>query len=188
MARADSACRVRAESSLPEPGAPVTRMRAFVGATRSIGLAQLVHGRRMADDPARLDRAGAQILDLALEARGLERAVGDEHEPVGLERLLDEVVGAGLDGRDGGLDVAVARDHHHRQVRMLLLDDVEHLQPVEPAALQPDVEEDEVGPPRFDRGERLVGGAGGARAVALVLEDAGHELADVGFVVDDQNV
>ena len=25
-------------------------------------------------------------------------------------------------------------------------------------------------------------------AVALVLEDSGHELADVGFVVDDQNV
>ena len=36
LARADSACRVRARSSLPEPGAPVTRMRAFVGATRSI--------------------------------------------------------------------------------------------------------------------------------------------------------
>jgi hypothetical protein len=32
------------------------------------------------------------------------------------------------------------------------------------------------------------GGAGGARPVALVLEDSGHELADVGFVVDDQNV
>ena len=142
-------------------------------------------GIELRDNPARLDGTGAQVLDLALEARGLERAVGDEHEPVGLERLLDEVVGAGLDRRDGGLDVAVARDHHHRQVRMLLLDDVEHLQPVEPAALQPDVEENEVGPPRLDRGERLVGGAGGARAVALVLEDSRHELADIGFVVAD---
>ena len=36
LARADSACRVRAASSLPEPGAPVMRMRALVGATRSI--------------------------------------------------------------------------------------------------------------------------------------------------------
>ena len=94
LARADSAWRVRAASSLPEPGAPVTRMRALVGATRSIGLPELVHGRRMADDPARLDGARAQVLDLALEARGLERALGDEHEAVGLERLLDEVVGA----------------------------------------------------------------------------------------------
>ena len=30
--------------------------------------------------------------------------------------------------------------------------------------------------------------AGRARAVALVLEDAGHELADVGLVVDDQDI
>ena len=43
-------------------------------------------------------------------------------------------------------------------------------------------------PPRLDRGERLVGSAGRAGAVALVLENAGHELADVGLVVDDQNV
>ena len=68
------------------------------------------------------------------------------------------------------------------------LHDVEHLQPVEPAALQPDVEEDQVRPARLDRGQRLVGGAGRARAVALVLEDAGHQLADVGLVVDDQDV
>ena len=37
-------------------------------------------------------------------------------------------------------------------------------------------------------GQRLVGGAGRAGAVALVLEDARHQLADVGLVVDDQNV
>ena len=76
-----------------------------------------------------------------LQPRGFERAVGDQHQPVGLERLLDEVVGAALDRRDRGLDVAVAGDHHHRHIGVLLLDGVEQLQAVEPAALQPDVEE-----------------------------------------------
>ncbi len=38
--------------------------------------------------------------------------------PVGLERLLDEVVGAALDRGDRRLDVAVARDHHDRQFGM----------------------------------------------------------------------
>ena len=35
------------------------------------------------------------------------------------------------------------------------LDAVEQLQPVEPAALQPDVEEQQVRPARRDRGERV---------------------------------
>ena len=71
---------------------------------------------------------------------------------------------------------------------MLLLHGVEQLQPVEPAALQPDVEEHEARPPGRDRGERVVGVARGAREIALVLQDAGHQLADVGFVVDDEDV
>ena len=48
--------------------------------------------------------------------------VGDQEQPVGLERLLDEVVGAALDRRDRGFDIAVAGDHHHRQFGMLALD------------------------------------------------------------------
>ena len=95
-------------------------MRAFVGATRSIVCRSWLTAGEWPTIRLAWRERGAQVLDLALEARGLQRAVGDEHQPVGLERLLDEVVGAGLDRRDGGLDVAVARDHHHRQVRMLL--------------------------------------------------------------------
>ena len=111
-----------------------------------------------------------------------------EHEAIGLERLLDVVVGAALDGGDGGLDVAVAGDDHDGQIGIGALDDGEHLEPVEPAALQPDVEDDELRPALLDDAKRLVAVARQARAVAFVLEDAGHELADVGLVVDDQDV
>ena len=114
-------------------------------------LAQLADRRRAADQRRRHRRQLLELLDLALEPRGFQRAVGDQHQPVGLERLLDEVVGAVLDGGDRGLDIAVAGDHHHRQFGMLLLDGVEQLQAVELAALQPDVEEDEVRPARGDR-------------------------------------
>ena len=79
-------------------------------------------------------------------------------------------------------------DHHHRQIRMLRLDEIEHLEAVEPASLQPDVQEDEVRTPRLDGGQGLVGRSGRARAVAFVLQDAGHEFANVDFVVDDENV
>ena len=111
-----------------------------------------------------------------------------QHQPVGLERLLDVVVGAALDGGDGGLDVAVTGDDHHRQVRVRLLDDVEHLESVEAAALQPDVENDELRPALLDGLQGLVGIARQARAVPVVLQDAGDHLADVRFIVDDQDV
>ena len=71
--------------------------------------------------------AGAQLVDLALQPRGLQRALGDQDQPIGLERLLDEVVGAELDRRHRGLDVAVAGNHHHRHVAVLLLDDLQQL-------------------------------------------------------------
>ncbi len=41
---------------------------------------------------------------------------------------------------------------------------------------------------RLDRGEGLVGILGRPRAVAFVRQNAGHDVADVGFVVDDQNI
>ena len=71
---------------------------------------------------------------------------------------------------------------------MRLLDDVQHLQPVEAAALQPDVENDELRPALLDGLEGLVGIARQARAVPVVLQDAGDHLADVRLIVDDQDV
>ena len=132
LARPDRAWMLRAASSLPAPDGPTIRMRLLVGATFSM----VWRSWLIADDCPTSDGRHAatscfELLDLALEPRVLQRAVGDQHQPVGLERLLDEVVGAALDRRHGGLDVAVAGDHHDRQVRMLALDRIEQLQPVE---------------------------------------------------------
>ena len=43
-------------------------------------------------------------------------------------------------------------------------------------------------PARVDRRHRLIRIARHARAMTLILQDAGDELADVLFVVDDENV
>ena len=108
-ARLTVAWMVRAVSSLPAPDGPDDQDAAVGRRDLVDGLAQLVASRRAADQRRRMRRELLELLDLALEARGLERAVGDQHQPVRLERLLDEVVGALLDRRDRGLDVAVAR-------------------------------------------------------------------------------
>ena len=104
-------------------------------------LAQLAHRRGVAEQFGIGSGATLQFLVLALEPRGFERPADDQDQPVGLERLLDIVIGAALDGRDGGFDIAVARDDDDRQFGMLLLDDVEEIEPVELRSLQPDVED-----------------------------------------------
>ena len=99
---------VRAASSLPEPGAPVIITRALVAAMRSISGAQLHDRGGVADDPARLHRLRLQLLDLAFQPRSFERAIRHEHEPIGLEGLLDEVVGAAPDRGYRRFDIAMA--------------------------------------------------------------------------------
>src|SRR5271170_2422390 len=71
---------------------------------------------------------------------------------------------------------------------MVLLESVEQLKTVEAASLQPDVEENEVGPPGNDCRERLVGVGGSARAVTFVLENPGDQLADIRLIVNDQDI
>ncbi len=151
-------------------------------------LAQLVGERR---DPDQVDvAAGAQLelLVLAAQLGRLDGALDDEQQPVGFERLLDEIVGADLDRLDRGFDRAVAADHDHRHRRHLGAQQSEDFDPVELAALQPDVEDDEGRLPRMDHRQRLGAVAGLARGVALVLQHTRNQHADVGFVVDDQDV
>ena len=71
---------------------------------------------------------------------------------------------------------------------MLALHRIEQLQPVEPAALQPDVEEDEIGSAASDMRQRIVAVSRGARDKAFILQDAGNELPDVRFVINNENV
>ncbi len=71
---------------------------------------------------------------------------------------------------------------------MFLLEAVEQLQPVEAAALQPDVEENEIGPARDDGGQRFIAVARGAGAVTFVLQDTRDQFADIRFIVDDQDI
>jgi hypothetical protein len=151
-------------------------------------LAQLVDRRRLADYRRRHRRQLLERLHLALEPGIFQRPVGYQHQPVSLEGFLNEIIGAALDRRHGGFDIAVSGNHHHRHFRMLLHDRVEQLQAVEPAALQPDVQKYEVRTACNDRRQRAVAVGGRARMIALILQNAGYQLPDVVFVVDYKNI
>jgi hypothetical protein len=62
----------------------------------------------------------AQALDLALEREVLERALHGDGERVHLDRLGDEVIGAGADRADRGLETALAGKDDRQEVRIPL--------------------------------------------------------------------
>ena len=154
-ARRERACSSRPTTSLPEPGAPVTRTRLPVGATRSICWPQLVDRRRGADQVEFAAGAQPQFRVFAAQLRRLDRARDDQQQPVALERLFDEIVGAELDRLDRRLDRAVAADHDDRHRRHVGLHPVQDLDAVELAVLEPDVEDHQRRLPRLDRRKRL---------------------------------
>jgi hypothetical protein len=117
-----------------------------------------------------------------------KRAFGHEQQAIGLEWLFDEIIGAALDHGHRGFDIAMTRNHDDREFGMLLLEAVEQLQTIKPAAFEPNIEENEIRPARHHGGKRLVAVAGHAAAMALVLQNAGDQLADIRLIVDDQDI
>ena len=186
-ARRERAWISRAATSLPEPAGPVISTRLLVGAILSISWRSCVMAEELPTSSPSSPALSFSSWTSRLQPRRFQRALHHMQQPVGLERLFDEVVGALLDRGDGGLDGAVAGDHHHRQVGLLALDHVEHLDAVQLGALQPDVEHHQLRPAGADRGQRGFAIARDAGGIALVVQDARDQVADVFLVVDDQD-
>src|SRR4029079_5525448 len=129
----------------------------------------------------------AEALILAPRLRVVGRRVDEIEQPLGLERLLDEVDRPFPDRRDRGVEVAVARDHQHRKRRIAALDLLQQLQPVQPRALQPDVQQDHRRAPLLDRVERGSAVGRGAHGIALLFQYAADQVADVGLVIHHQH-
>ena len=145
-------------------------------------------GGGAADETVRRQRLHLQSTVLALQRRLLQRSLDHQQQPIGLEWLFQEVVGAALDGADRGFDVAVAGNHDHRQVGVEPLDQVKQFQPVHAAAGHPDVEHQQRGLAGSQAGQRRLGIGGRAHLIALILQDARHQFADVRLVVDHQDI
>src|SRR5688572_9912244 len=129
---------------------------------------------RLADDlESRLDRfAKARIL--FLQGQVLQGIAKENENAIGVERLLEDVVGAELCGFDRGLDGCVTADHHDTGGRVDLADALQTLEAIHARNLH--VEEDEMRAPFLER--RNARGRAGLRAnfVTLVLQ----ELAQCG--------
>jgi hypothetical protein len=150
--------------------------------------ADRLQGRALADQLRLRTRAQPQLGILGGQPRRLQRPAHDQQQPVGLEWLFDEVIGAELNGIHRRLDRAMARDHHHRHMRLLAMQRLQDPQTIQPRVPQPDVEHYEARPPRMERADRIIRIRRLAREIALVAQHAVDQHADIGFVVDDEDI
>ena len=167
---------------------PLINTRLLAGRDFLEELAQLAHGNGRAVQFGISTGAALQRFIFALQAAGFEGPAHDQQQPVGVEGLFDIFIGAALDGGDRRFNVAVARNDDNGHVLMLLLDGLQEIEPVEFGTLQPDIENDQRRAALIDFSQRGVAVMGKAGFVALVLQNASDQFADVGLVINYQNV
>jgi hypothetical protein len=141
--------------------------------------------RALAEHPVSLRYLSAERDVLLRELLHPGRVLDRDEDPLAVEGLLDEVERAQLGRLDGGVDGPVAGDHDDVEVGVALPHLRQHLEAVHPGHL--DVEQNEVGAGILEPPERLLAVLREHGLVLLVAEDHVHRIADVLFVVDDQN-
>ncbi|MGB8958488.1 MAG: hypothetical protein WCC00_05705 [Candidatus Aminicenantales bacterium] len=149
-------------------------------------LPQVLDEGMVADDLVVLLGLLLEVLALAAEARLLEGVADADKDALAMERLLQKIEGSELGRLDGRLDGPLPRDHddlrHERPGPEL----GQNLETALPRHL--DVQEDEVDADRLpEHLQAVLAGRGLEELVAFVLEDHLQRLADVLFVIDDQD-
>ena len=126
----------------------------------------------MASNPYSRPWLRPQRADLAAQTAGLERLLDEQHHFVEIERLVDVVVRAELHRLDGVLDRRKRGHQDDQRLGRLLLDALQHRQPV--AVRQLEVEQNEVDA----CAAHLNGFCGGVRFEDLVPSCSRRSLSD----------
>src|SRR6185369_744008 len=125
----------------------------------------------------------AQVVHLAFQAAVFERALHHQLDGRGVERLGDEVIGAGTHRAYGLGHVAVGGDHDDQRRSALALQAVEHREAVH--ARHFEVQQQQVGtigqPQRFHAVEHMID------LMPELLQPVPQHAADAGIVVRDED-
>ena len=153
------------------PSRSVSRIAGLVPAMPSIG--DVAIGGR------------AQPLDLAAQRQVLDRAADRDRERVDLHRLGDEVVRAGADRGDRGVEPTLAGEHDRQQIGMALAQLLAQLDARHAGHL--DVGHDDIRRHRAQVLERRLAGGHGIDVEAALAQAVAQQHRGVVVVVDDQD-
>jgi hypothetical protein len=132
-----------------------------------------------------VSRIAGQPHHLALQRQVLDRALHGDRERVDLHRLGDEVVGAGADRRDRGVEAALAGEHEWEQVGVALAQLDAQVDPGHPGHL--DVGDHDVCRIGSQALQTLLGRIDGIHIVAALAQAIAQQHRGVVIVIDDQD-
>ena len=152
------------------------------------GLTQGLNSVAAADQVGVFARLLPQHGVFSLQRRGFQRALDQDQQPVSVEGLFDEVIRALFNRAHGGLDRAVTGHHDHKRRGNALLIFFEQGDTIGGRTLQPDVLKNQIGAGQTHLPTGLGVTMRSPDPVALVLQNAAEQHADIGFIVYDQYV
>jgi hypothetical protein len=150
---------------------------------------ELDHDRTLADDAGERRRGlplGAQQPHLLLQLPVLERALQHPAQNFEVDRLGDEVAGAGAQGGDRGVHAAESGHHHHRHVGTVLAEPPAELDAAH--SLHFEIGQHDVDLALFQSSQGVLGPGkrGGGEAILSQLID--DHVAHARIVVDDEDL
>ena len=138
------------------------------------------------DHPRTVANHLAVALVLELQIRSLESVLHDQEHPIARERLLEKVERATARRLDCVANRPVARDHDCRRRIVALPERPQEIDAV--AVRKPHIQQIQIGRPqaalRAGTRHRLANGD----AISLAFENQAQRQADIGFVIDDDDV
>ncbi len=173
------------QAFLADPGFPMQQQRRRPRREFFQLAAHRLHRGAAADRLARPGQLRAQAGVFLAQAAGFQGAVDGQQQLGQGNRFFDEIPGAQARRLDRGLDGAVAGHDHHRKIQPRPGPAFEQAQAV--LAGHPDIQQHQAGLLPADTGTGGVGVLGNVNAIALVDQDVLDQVADIGFVVDDED-
>ena len=151
------------------------------------GLEDALHGRALPDDVGGMRQVGDGLLEARVLLQGVAMRHGLGHQVrnlVGIERLVDVVVGAILERGDGGLDRGVSGHDDDQHVGIDFVQAALQFDAIGAAHL--DIDQSDIEGLLGHASERFVGALGGGHVVAFLGKPLGQRIADAQFVVNNQ--
>ncbi len=175
-------------SSLPVPLSPHDQHRRVAVGHAGHEVEDPLHRLALAEEAAealRVDDGAAEPLHLLPELTVLERPPDHQGEELGVDRLGDEVVGAGANRGHRGVEARVAGDHDHRDVGPDAEDALAQLGSAERGHAE--IGEDHVEIALGDELERVEPGGAPLDLERITPEHQLQHLAHRLIVIDDEN-
>lgn len=160
-----------------------------VGGGKEIdGMEKMVNGERSEEKLKMVGGEFEKVGKIEIEIGGLKRKLRKEDKEVGIERILDEIIGEEKNGREGGLDIEMKGNNKKRKLRMMIIDIVKKWKKVEKDEMKKYIEKKKKRREVINGRKRDIRIERGECLMELIDKNKRKKIKDIKLVIKKKNI